>query len=99
SGLANARKLCEAILLKQVKYDFVEVMACPGGCVNGGGQPITCDDINKTTERANILHSLDSKMQLRYSHENEDVKKIYEEFLGAPLGRKAEEVLHVDHLS
>ncbi|MBE6361796.1 MAG: hydrogenase [Treponema bryantii] len=98
SGLANARKLCEAIIHKEVKYDFVEVMACPGGCVNGGGQPINCDDVNKTDARAKILHKLDEKMPIRYSHENEDVKKLYEDFLGAPLGRKSEEILHVDHL-
>ena len=97
SGLGNARKLCDAILRKEVKYDFVEVMACPGGCVGGGGQPINCADKEKAKERGKVLHALDAKMPLRYSHENEDVKALYDDFFEKPLSHKAEEFLHTNH--
>lgn len=97
SGLGNTRKLCEAILRKEVKYDFVEIMACPGGCVGGGGQPIHCDDVVMTNGRGAVLHSLDKKMYLRFSHENKDVKLLYSEMLEAPLSEKAEELLHVEN--
>jgi len=97
NGLGNARKLCEALLRKEVKYDFVEVMACPGGCVGGGGQPINCEDIEMAGTRSIILHNLDSNMPIRYSHENQDVKELYNDLLQAPLSHKSEELLHVNH--
>lgn len=97
NGLGNARKLCEALLRKEVKYDFVEVMACPGGCVGGGGQPINCEDIEMAGTRSKILHNLDSNMPIRYSHENQDVKELYNDLLQAPLSHKSEELLHVNH--
>lgn len=97
SGLGNARKLCEAILRGEAHYDFVEVMACPGGCAGGGGQPIHCDDKSRTKDRADILYKLDKHMPIRFSHENEDVKRLYQEYLGKPLSEKAEELLHTNH--
>ncbi len=97
SGLGNARKLCEAILRGEAHYDFVEVMACPGGCAGGGGQPIHCDDKNRAKDRADILYRLDKNMPVRFSHENQDVQRLYQDYLGKPLSEKAEELLHTDH--
>ncbi len=96
SGLGNARKLIQALKRGEVSYDFVEIMACPGGCANGGGQPIH-EGQELAGIRSDNLYSLDRNMKLRFSHENPEVKKIYEEFLGAPLGEKSEKYLHTDH--
>lgn len=98
SGLANARRLCEAIVEGRVKYDFVEVMACPGGCAGGGGQPVHCDDMERAFLRGQILYDLDRDMPVRFSHENGDVRLLYEEELGEPSGEKAEKLLHTDHV-
>lgn len=97
SGLANADALCSAILRGDVKYDFVEVMACPGGCSGGGGQPILGDDVERALTRGEVLYNIDRNMEIRYSHENKDVMKLYEEYLGKPNSEKAEELLHTDH--
>lgn len=97
SGLKNADLLCRQILRGQVKYDFVEVMACPNGCSGGGGQPQHQDDVDRRYSRGEILHGLDEKMPLRYSHENPDVQKLYEDYLGSPLSELSEELLHTDH--
>ncbi len=94
SGLGNARKLLNAILAKEVQYDFVEIMACPGGCVNGGGQPIH-DGVKMVEERTAVLYGIDKDSQLRFSHENPDVLKAYEEYFEKPLSHKAHEWLHV----
>lgn len=95
SGLGNARKLMEAIDKGQVKYDFVEVMACPGGCVGGGGQP-TKDGYEFAEARGEILYGLDKFSDLRFSHENKAVQLTYEEFLGEPNSHRAHELLHTD---
>ena len=97
SGLGNARALCKAIVSGQVQYDFVEVMACPGGCAGGGGQPIHCDDKERAFTRGQVLYGLDQKMEVRFSHENQDVQTLYREYLGAPLSETAEHLLHTDH--
>ncbi|MDO4623532.1 MAG: [FeFe] hydrogenase, group A [Eubacteriales bacterium] len=97
SGLANTRKLCEAILAGQVKYDFVEVMACPGGCSGGGGQPINVDDEERALSRGQVLYNIDRGMTLRFSHENEEVLALYSDMLEAPYSEKAEKLLHTDH--
>ena len=97
SGLGNTRKLVEAIRNKEVTYDFVEIMACPGGCVNGGGQPIHHDGPD-VAERAGVLYGLDRKNNLRYSHENPEVQKLYQDFLGEPLSHKSHELLHIEHI-
>lgn len=96
SGLGNARHLLEAIKAGKVHYDFVEVMACPGGCSGGGGQPISIDDEERAEARGQSLYALDQKMALRLSHRNPQIEALYAEFLGSPLSEKAEELLHTD---
>ena len=98
SGLGNAERLMQDIVAGKVKYDFVEVMACPGGCVGGGGQPIH-DGCEMAEERGQELYRLDEERPLRYSHENPEVQKAYEEFLEKPLSRKAHELLHSKHVN
>ncbi len=95
-GLANTRKLLEAIDRGEAHYDFVEVMACPGGCVGGGGQPI-CDGEELATVRGEELYFLDENAKLRFSHENKDVQTLYRLFLERPLSHKAHMLLHTDH--
>lgn len=96
SGLGNARKLMDAMKRKEVAYDFVEVMACPGGCSGGGGQPIW-DGQEMAEVRAESLYELDKNAQLRYSHENPNIKALYNEFLEKPLSPLSEKLLHTDH--
>lgn len=96
SGLGNTRKLMEAIDKGWVEYDFVEVMACPGGCAGGGGQPIH-DGQELAEERGDILWTLDKNAPIRYSHENREVTTLYAEYLGHPLGHKSHHLLHTDH--
>ncbi len=96
SGLGNARRLINRIERGEVQYDFVEVMACPGGCVGGGGQPIH-DGVEMAFERGNRLYYLDEAAEIRYSHENRDVLALYEEYFEAPLSHKAHMLLHTDH--
>jgi NADP-reducing hydrogenase subunit HndD len=96
SGLGNTRKLIKALKRGKVQYDFVEVMACPGGCAGGGGQPIH-DGEELAGVRGDNLYFLDRTSELRFSHENPDILKIYEEFLEKPLSHKAHELLHTDH--
>lgn len=95
SGLENTATLLDALDSGEASYDFVEIMACPGGCVGGGGQPIS---FNKelAAERAGVLNSLDGADVLRYSHENPDIAAIYERLYDHPLSEKAEELLHTD---
>ena len=95
SGLGNARKLVEAIRNGEVQYDFVEVMACPGGCVGGGGQPIH-EGCEYFAERGKKLYALDVANTLRFSHENPAVIQIYKEFFKKPLSNEAEEFLHTN---
>ena len=95
SGLENTSKLLDALDSGEASYDFVEIMACPGGCVGGGGQPIAFNG-ELAAERANVLNSLDGADTLRYSHENPDIKALYDSLLGHPLSEVAEELLHTD---
>ena len=95
-GLGNARKLVEAIKQGQVEYDFVEIMACPGGCAGGGGQPISVDDEDRAGQRSQVLYALDDKAEIRFSHENPAIKDIYENFLGEPGSELAHKLLHTD---
>lgn len=97
SGLRNADLLCTAIVRGEVKYDFVEIMACPNGCSGGGGQPRHQDDIDRRGSRGEVLYKIDQKLPLRYSHENPDIQKLYHDYLEKPLSEKAEELLHTDH--
>lgn len=96
SGLKNARRLIEALLRKEVSYDFVEIMACPGGCSGGGGQPIK-DGQELAEKRAKKLYDIDKKMALRYSHENPSIIKVYDDYLGVPNSKLAHKLLHTDH--
>ena len=96
SGLANARRLIEAVRKGRVFYHFVEVMACPGGCVGGGGQPIH-EGREMAEIRSKNLYFLDSRSELRFSHENPEVQKVYDEYLEKPLSRMAHKLLHTDH--
>ena len=95
SGLGNARKLVEALERGEVSYDFVEIMACPGGCAGGGGQPI-CDGQELAGERGERLYELDRSYALRFSHENPAVEELYKSYLGAPLSHRAHELLHTE---
>ncbi|MGN0297768.1 MAG: [FeFe] hydrogenase, group A [Lachnospiraceae bacterium] len=95
-GLGNARQLIQALKRREVSYHFVEVMACPGGCVGGGGQPIH-DGFDYAELRAPILYDLDKKAAKRFSHENPEIHAIYRDFLETPGSELAEELLHTDH--
>ena len=94
SGLGNTRKLINKIERGEVKYDFVEVMACPGGCVGGGGQPVK-DGYELAFNRGKKLYFLDENSEIRYSHENRDIIALYDEYFHKPLSHKAHELLHV----
>ncbi len=96
SGLGNTRALMERIERGEVDYDFVEVMACPGGCVGGGGQPIR-DGEELAFERGKKLYQLDANSKIRYSHENPDIKQLYEDYFGEPNSHKAHMLLHTNH--
>jgi len=94
SGLGNTRKLLNKIERGEAKYDFVEVMACPGGCVGGGGQPVK-DGYELAFDRGKKLYFLDENSEIRYSHENKDIIALYDEYFHKPLSHKAHELLHV----
>ena len=98
SGTANAKKVLEMVKSGEKDYDFIEVMACPGGCVNGGGQPIQPASVRNfvdiRAERAKGLYQDDLNLPVRKSHENPDIKAIYAEYFGEPNSHKAHEVLH-----
>ena len=95
SGLANARKVVEDVRSGRAQYDFVEIMACPGGCAGGGGQPVF-DGCELAEERGQALYDLDKANKLRFSHENADVAALYRDYLEKPLSHKAHELLHTD---
>jgi NADH-quinone oxidoreductase subunit G/[NiFe] hydrogenase diaphorase moiety small subunit/NADP-reducing hydrogenase subunit HndD len=96
-GLANARLVMQAVKDKSADYHLIEIMACPGGCLGGGGQPIpTNPEIRQ--KRLNALYAEDSGLELRKAHENPEVIKLYEEFLGKPLSHKAHTLLHTQYI-
>ena len=100
-GLGNARKLLDSIKAGEKNYDFIEIMACPGGCVTGGGQPIcsakTQMEVDIKKERAKALYSEDEKATIRKSHENPDVQLLYKDYFGEPGSHKAHELLHTHY--
>ncbi|MCI1965710.1 MAG: [FeFe] hydrogenase, group A [Oscillospiraceae bacterium] len=96
SGLGNTRQLVESVLSGKVSYDFVEVMACPGGCSGGGGQPIH-EGEEPAGERAKNLYGLDQHSKIRFSHENPAVLRMYSDYMEKPLSHKSHELLHTDH--
>ena len=96
-GLGNARKLLEAIRRGEANYHAIEIMACPGGCVGGGGQPYHHGNAEIIRKRAEAIYREDAGKPKRKSHENEDVMRLYEEFLGEFYGEKAHELLHTHY--
>ncbi len=95
-GLANARKILEEVKSKKCNYHFIEVMACPGGCIGGGGQPqpTTMAIIKK---RADAIYQQDKKQKFRQAHNNPQIQQLYQKFLGQPLGKKAHKLLHTTY--
>ena len=102
SGLANAKEIMEEIKSGKADYKFVEIMACPGGCIMGGGQPIKTSKIRRETNvrklRSDALYSIDEKSKIRKSHENPVVKKIYAEYLEEPGSYRAHKLLHTHYV-
>ena len=94
--LGNARKLLERVRSGEAFYHFIEIMACPGGCIGGGGQPIGTNT-ERRLERIDAIYQADRDLPLRKSHDNPEVKQLYEEFLGEPLGHKSHELLHTQY--
>jgi NADP-reducing hydrogenase subunit HndD len=94
NGLGNAKTLIKKMKAGEVQYDFVEVMACPGGCISGGGQPK--GDKTSASKRLQVVNNLDKTLPIRRSHENVTVKRLYEDYLGEFGGEKAHRLLHVD---
>lgn len=95
-GLANARKLCDAAKAGESDYDLIEVMSCPGGCIAGGGQPVSFDP-NFREKRAQLLYNEDTALQLHKSQDNPYIKELYEKVLGEMGGHKAHELLHTHY--
>ncbi len=102
-GLGNARKLLNSVRSGETQVDFIEIMACPGGCVTGGGQPIVSSrvkmDVNVSAERAKAIYAEDKGLKLRKSHENPYIQKLYDEYLGKPGDHKAHELLHTHYVA
>ena len=102
SGLGNARELLEKVKSGEASYHFIEIMGCPGGCVNGGGQPQVSGEVRNTVDvqaiRAKVLYDNDSAKTIRKSHENPSIKKVYEEYFGEPGSHRAHEVLHTSYV-
>ncbi len=96
-GLGNARKLLESIREGKANYHAIEIMACPGGCIGGGGQPYIKGDTDILKARSKAIYAEDEGKALRKSHENPAIKKLYEEFLGKPNGEKSHELLHTHY--
>ena len=99
--MSNAKIILEEIKSGKADYQFVEIMACPGGCIMGGGQPIKSSKIRSEVDvrklRADSLYSIDERSQYRKSHENPILKKIYEEYLEKPGSYRAEKLLHTHY--
>jgi len=96
--LANAKLLMDKVKEGNTGFHFIEIMACPGGCIGGGGQPLpTTLAIRK--KRASGLYEEDEKMILRKSHENPEVKELYQSFLHQPLGHRSHDLLHTHYYS
>ncbi len=102
SGLGNAREVIEAVKRGEKDYTFIEIMACRGGCINGGGQPYVHDEIRNNIDlkavRAQALYDYDSDSKVRVSHENPAVELLYKEYFGSPNSHKAHELLHTTYV-
>ena len=102
SGLANAKELLKKVESGEADYHFIEIMGCPGGCVNGGGQPQQPGSVRNTVDiqalRASVLYNSDAAKTIRKSHENPAIKQVYKEFFGKPGSEKAHHVLHTTYV-
>jgi NADH-quinone oxidoreductase subunit G/NADP-reducing hydrogenase subunit HndD len=102
SGLGNARAILEKVKNGEADYQFIEIMACPGGCINGGGQPIQSDSVKNFVDlkalRSQALYTYDENSAIRRSHESPVVKALYDEFFEAPGAHKAHEILHTTYV-
>ena len=102
SGLTNAKVIMDKIRAGEADYHFVEIMCCPGGCVNGGGQPQVHADVRNFEDvraiRAKVLYDNDAAKTLRKSHENPSIQRVYEEYLGEPGSEKAHHILHTTYV-
>jgi NADP-reducing hydrogenase subunit HndD len=102
SGLANAKTLLDKVKSGEANYHFIEIMGCPGGCVNGGGQPQVSASVRNFNDiralRAKVLYDQDASSPVRKSHENESVQKLYKEYLGAPGSHKSHKLLHTTYV-
>ena len=96
SSLGQARKLMDKIQAGEADYHFIEIMTCAGGCIAGGGQPLNTD-IERIKARLQSVYAIDAKKELRKSHKNTDIQKLYEEFLGKPLGEASHKLLHTHY--
>jgi len=96
SGLANARQILDDIRSGERQLHFVEIMSCPGGCIAGGGQPYQTDP-DRLRARMAALYEIDRQAPVQTSHRNEEVARLYEEFLGEPLGERSHELLHTHY--
>ncbi len=103
SGISNAKKVCEKVASGKSDYTFIEIMCCPGGCVNGGGQPIMSSVVRENVDykalRASVLYKADKKAELRKSHDNPVIKEVYDSYLGEPGSHKAHEILHTSYVT
>ena len=108
-GMKNAKPLLDQIRSGTSPYHFIEIMGCPGGCINGGGQPFVKpvflpnedDDILNTymKKRASVLYSEDERQVVRQSHNNKDILRLYKDYLGEPCGHKAHHLLHTSYVA
>lgn len=98
NGLGNARTVLERIRQGEADYDAIEIMACPGGCIAGGGQPYHHGDLSILKKRAEAIYGHERAKKNRLSHHNPMVKQLYDEFLGEPLGEKSHELLHTEYV-
>jgi NADP-reducing hydrogenase subunit HndD len=96
-GLGNARKLLEEIRAGKSQYHAIEIMACPGGCIGGGGQPLHHGDYSVLKKRTEALYREDASKTIRKSHENPSIIKLYEDFLGKPCGELSHKLLHTHY--
>lgn len=102
SGTKNAKTLMEQVKNGTSEYQFIEIMGCPGGCINGGGQPIVSASVRNfedfRSKRASVLYNIDKNNENRKSHENSAIKRVYDEFFGEPGSHKAHEILHTSYV-
>jgi len=99
SGLGNARKLLTKIRNGEAKYHAIEIMACPGGCINGGGQPYTGSNLKTLEERKNAIYQVDKDLPIRKSHQNPSIIKLYSDYLGEPGSQLAHKLLHTHYFA